>query len=783
LNIAELAHLQRLLDRETQHLAPECASIRKRVIAERARKLHERTGTAPEAARRIVERQYQGILLPSVILPFDDPALGGASVADVLADPERYEGETLADPVEGVGYGVAKAKVLLRPDGTVLIHSFAHGRTVYVLKHDAASVRALLEGTRTDALLDRFAQLVLDADLNDAERIELRNLVHTRIGIGVRIIEQTVRRAQQGRAEAERKRRAAQRTDPRPRIQTPAEDAEFTPHMQKLNDVLGSSRDGEPPTRDIDGYIAKVRKLRVPHMHALTTDSANAEEVADKRLPPPEQLLISRLSEPQLAEFVERYVEHYAEDRNGNERSVRLNSKFVHQYYHRPDDEALPVIAAIATLPLVLADGTMLAQNGLDRGRGIVFRIPEELLDILPRREDCTPEAVAEAMEFLVNTWLCDVATDYAGRCTALVAGLTIIQRSLLDQRPVFSITAGRRGGGKTTLLVMLIMAITGVWPSAAAWSTNEEERRKALAAYLAEGLPALIWDNIRRGTQFACPHIEKACSAKYYSDRRLAVTEIIRVAAATIMFFTGNNIAPRGELTSRTLQVQLEVDRVDPENRPFRHQDPIAWTETHRGPILRALYTILLGNPVLRPGFNSEIPTRFKTWWRLVGSAVEHAAACHVAHCPYEPGALDGALLPTEISFKNLLLLQEEDDEETVGLADALNVTSWLWPEEARFAGATVEKYLKGITEDSPEIDQQRSAILRAFLRIDDPNARGNANACKLTSLAMAISNRLKKYVGMPVPHCGRTLILKKQKDTYTNRLEFFVKVKSEGE
>jgi len=36
-----------------------------------------------------------------VVLPFDDDDLAGCTVADVLADPERFEGATLADPIEG----------------------------------------------------------------------------------------------------------------------------------------------------------------------------------------------------------------------------------------------------------------------------------------------------------------------------------------------------------------------------------------------------------------------------------------------------------------------------------------------------------------------------------------------------------------------------------------------------------------------------------------------------------------------------------------------------------
>ena len=46
-------------------------------------------------------------------------------------------------------------------------------------------------------------------------------------------------------------------------------------------------------------------------------------------------------------------------------------------------DGALPTVVAIATAPIVLADGGLLAAEGLDRLRGIQFIIQDELRAIL----------------------------------------------------------------------------------------------------------------------------------------------------------------------------------------------------------------------------------------------------------------------------------------------------------------------------------------------------------------------------------------------------------------
>jgi len=206
-----------------------------------------------------------------------------------------------------------------------------------------------------------------------------------------------------------------------------------------------------------------------------------------------------------------------------------------------------------------------------------------------------------------------------------IALALSILERVLLPERPAFFVTAGKRGGGKTTALAMVILAVTGKKPAAAAWSFSEDERRKALAAYLSEGLAALVFDNIPLGATIACPTIEKILTAESYSDRILGQTAITNVPAFTILTLTGNNITPKGDLASRSLMARLDVDRPDPENRPFKHSDPVAWTLCNRGQILHALYVILLGNKQLK---SPKAPkTRFKRWWHLVGSAVENAA------------------------------------------------------------------------------------------------------------------------------------------------------------
>ncbi len=704
LTIVETARITELRGKEAHRLAPESAKARDAFIARQSKRLAERTGMAVAAAAARVARQCAGVLLPDVALPFDDAELAGITVAEVLADPARFEGETLADPLEGVEYGPCKAKIMRRTDGTPWIHSFAHGRTVYELRYDARAIDAALGKADKDQAADTFVEMVLNGDLSEDETEALRNQVAERAGIGRRTLDARLKRSRKERAqreaEEERQRLIAERCDPRPQITAPAPDAEWLPQMGVLNDVLGASRAPEPPMRDVDGCMTRVRVRPVCTMHTLTALGSNQGDTEETRLPAPDQPLLTRHDEAELAELIEQHIEYT--DATG--RPVHLGLPFV-KHYLRRHDGALPVVAAVATLPMVLPDGTILSGHGLVRERGIVFRVPGELQKLLPAVAECTPSVVEEAMRFLADEWFCDVKADYAGKCILIAAALTIIERLLLPERPAFFITAGQRGGGKTTTANMIAIAILGRRASAAAWSPSDEERRKALLAYLGEGVPFIVWDNIPRGAAISCPSIEKALTAETYSDRVLGVSDTRTVPATAVQMFTGNNVAARGDLASRSLSARLTVDRPDPENREFAHPDPLAWTEANRGKILRALYTIALGNPRLRDSKPTPAETRFKTWWNLVGSATEHAAKLHAKDSAERVAAMVAdrpACPPAAISFRTLFLAGEADEEQSSGLATVLDVLRTKWREGckaadvAMFAGQATQETIE---------------------------------------------------------------------------------------
>jgi hypothetical protein len=741
--VDEKSFLRQTKARAAEILHPDAAHANNRFIDKQVRRIVDRTGVPEHEARKTVIKQTKGVLLPDVELPFDSEDFAGCTVANVLADPERFVGLTMADPVEGISYGSCKAKVLRRSDGTMYINSFAHGRTVYELRKDARAVRADLEKESDNALFGKFIESLATADMDHIEVEQLKDYIARR-GNGIskaalnKQVKAAIEDADKRRRNHEAEFRTARRQDPRPRVDLPAANAPWSQTLKDL-DRLATPDIPYPPVRDTDRDVAVVRRDAKPFAHAFTDANepdGNEAEINDQ----PESWLIRKLNDVEVALMFERYADFVV---GVPPTSVQLSPRLVSGFMDFRESK-IPTIIGVSTMPLVLADGTLLAPDGFDRERGIEFRIPADIRAAIPKPDTCDDEAVQRAMAFLMDEWLCDVLAEYQNKCVLIATALTIIERSLFEERPCFFVTAGKRGSGKTTTLQILTNAATGEMAVATAWSSDENERRKALLAQLMCGSAYTLWDNIPLGLQITCPHIERACTSAFYSDRKLGETKTLTASAATIHLFTGNNVAPKGDLASRSLTARLDTDRADPENREFRHQDIRSWTAQNRGKIVAALLTILLGNPALAMPRNAEMKTRFKLWQRLVGFAVEHAAALH------NPDV--------RVDFAEFFAAQDAADEESATLADVLLVLKRSMPPE--FKANDVAELAQGVGPDN--------ATVREFLF---PNAAPGVVLSPKT-----ISKRLGNYVGNPVRYADRTLILRAGKNPHTKIITFYV-------
>jgi hypothetical protein len=138
LTAAECEQVATLQAESAARLKGESAARRKQWAVDNAPRL----GVSVQRAEQIAAQALKHTLEVEFELTFDDPELGRCTVAEVIGDPDRYVGETLADPLEGTDYGRGKAKVLARYDRCLVIHSFAHGGINYELAGQGVRLEA-----------------------------------------------------------------------------------------------------------------------------------------------------------------------------------------------------------------------------------------------------------------------------------------------------------------------------------------------------------------------------------------------------------------------------------------------------------------------------------------------------------------------------------------------------------------------------------------------------------------------------------------------------------------
>jgi hypothetical protein len=688
LSAYEQTRLEEIKQRAYAEIEPRAALIRNEADRQLAEKISKESGMPFEVALRKAAARHRGMLSPELVLDFDN--FGFVTVKGVLANPDKYIDETLADPLEGEAYGRDKARVFrARSDpNDLIIHSFAHCGAVYHLRHDASTINAAIDVVDAKYAVDILCDRVAIADLNPDELTELIAKAAKKKGVGVRSVQARIKTERMKREQAAH---AAEHTraslaDTRLTRLLPFPDGELRPVIELVDEVLAADTSEEPPTRDANGAFVEVRTVEPWGLHTLTATGANAD-VSDNPediLPAPPEPMLVQLSKVEVSLLVERYVRYVTpptEKSAGHE--ARLQAPYIEALMALGIARSkMPEVRAIVTAPMVAMGGQLISGVGLDASSKIIYRIDPRLLACLPTDDDLVEDNVKEQLRWLLNEWLVDVSAGTPDKLTMVSNAITKVQRVLLPERPAFFFTAYQRGGGKTTTIRMINAAVFGRQTAAAAWSDSEEERRKALFSYLLQSVATICWDNIPRGSQVTSAAIEKALTISETSDRILGVNKYAAPRTSTVMDFTGNAIAPKGDMASRSLIISILVSRPDPENRSFRHPDIIGWTLQNRARVLRAIYTILVYGCRNRPA-GQELKTRFKTWWGLCGWPVELAAS----------------LIGEKLDFTKLFAASESEDVETSAASIALSVLLKQYPDKREFTAKSIAEAIEAGT------------------------------------------------------------------------------------
>jgi hypothetical protein len=113
--------------------------------------------------------------------------------------------------------------------------------------------------------------------------------------------------------------------------------------------------------------------------------------------------------------------------------------------------------------------------------------------------------------------------------------------------------------------------------------------------------------------------------TAGEWSDRVLGRSETVTLPARIALAATGNNLSVRGDMTRRSLIIQLDAGVERPELRQFKEPNLPGLVLRRRGELLAALFAILKKGyrQARRPGHRDQLLGRFEPWSMAVAAPI----------------------------------------------------------------------------------------------------------------------------------------------------------------
>lgn len=153
LNTDEFAEYQRLVDLAKEHQRSLAETVKSTWLHEKGQEIAIKTGMHLSAATGVAREFLEtNSLSGDCILQFD--RFGDVLVEEVVANPEKFDNETLADPLESEYNGGRNIAKFYWNNGRPAIHSHAHGGRVFQISTsiaDADLLAAAAKAVKDDA--------------------------------------------------------------------------------------------------------------------------------------------------------------------------------------------------------------------------------------------------------------------------------------------------------------------------------------------------------------------------------------------------------------------------------------------------------------------------------------------------------------------------------------------------------------------------------------------------------------------------------------------------------
>jgi hypothetical protein len=286
--------------------------------------------------------------------------------------------------------------------------------------------------------------------------------------------------------------------------------------------------------------------------------------------------------------------------------------------------EIFPKVRGVVSHPIFTASGEIVSMAGYDAETGLYIDDDAGILAGLQSVPQAPDGADIRTAAGVFRDILADFPfADEASFANTVGLFLTILLRNgISDITPLFLVKAAAAGTGKSLLVKIILLAITGRRAALSTLPESEEEFSKVLLSVAMEGGEYFVIDNVNRRLNSGT--LAAVVTSGMLRGRILGKSETVTVPARTPIIVTGNNPNMSRELARRCVTISLSCDLENPADRSgFKYPDLEGYVLDHRAEILRAAFILgrtwfTAGRP---PGERSL--GSFEAWSRVIGGVL----------------------------------------------------------------------------------------------------------------------------------------------------------------
>jgi putative DNA primase/helicase len=250
----------------------------------------------------------------------------------------------------------------------------------------------------------------------------------------------------------------------------------------------------------------------------------------------------------------------------------------------------VPVLLGVVHIPQLRADGSLLTAPGYDPPTQLLFKPDGEHFPDIPDRpgQDDARRAL-EAVKASIATFPFNTEAD---RSVALSLLLTGVCRRTLDFAPLHAMTSPAPGTGKSLLIDLASILLSGQPAPVLSAEIDAAEFEKRLGSSLMAGDAVISFDNCTKPLDQGL--LCQALTQARLNLRVLGFSQNRDVTMSALLTATGNNLILQGDLPRRSLRCALDAKIERPELRIFPGVHIQTEFRRRRGELVAALLTIL---------------------------------------------------------------------------------------------------------------------------------------------------------------------------------------------